>query len=75
MRRESTILSPVEIRKLTGTKIPSEQVTCLRSHGLDPFICPKSGSPIIYRDVVKACMLGQRKQQRESFELNMEAFE
>jgi len=45
-------LTASELKKLTGTSSPKEQVGILRSYGLQPFVDQKTGKPVIYRTVV-----------------------
>lgn len=68
------ICKPSEITKLTGTKIPAEQVSALRQRGLNPFVCPVNGIPIIDESVIFASMLGNSDDVPHEFKLNEEAF-
>jgi len=69
------ICTPSEIRKLTGTKIPVEQLAILRSRGLHPFVCPVNGTPIIDESVILASMAGELQDiPPREFKMNEEAF-
>lgn len=68
------ICTATEIRKLTGTNIPTEQVAALRQRGLNPFVCPINGTPIIDERVILASMLGKSDDATSEFKLNEEAF-
>ena len=67
------LCTPTELKKLTGTKIPAEQVAVLRQRGLNPFICSVTGSPIIDERVILESMSG-RSEDASEFRLNEEAF-
>ena len=45
-------LTAKELKKITGTNVPREQVEELHRQGYNPFIQPKTGCPVLYRDVV-----------------------
>ncbi|MBL4680125.1 MAG: hypothetical protein JKY88_05305 [Pseudomonadales bacterium] len=66
--------TPTQIKKLTGTKVPAEQVVALRQRGLNPFICPHTGTPIIDESVILASMMGKSDDLPHEFEFNEEAF-
>ena len=50
-------LTRTELRQITGTASPREQMAILRRRGINPFECPKSGRPLVYFDVVVQSML------------------
>lgn len=68
------LCTPSQIRKLTGTKIPGEQIAALRQRGLNPFVCPTTGSPIIDESVILKSMMGNSHESMQAFVLNEEAF-
>jgi hypothetical protein len=68
------LCTPAELRKLTGTKIPAEQVAVLRRRGLNPFVCPRTGCPIIYESVIRESMLGNQDNQSTEWRPNLEVF-
>lgn len=65
------ILTPAEVKKLTGTADPADQVAALRRHGISPFVCCTTGRPRVTENAVDQAQLVAR---RDSFEFNMEAF-
>lgn len=68
------ICTPTQIRKLTGTTVPAEQVATLRQRGLNPFICRVTGTPLIDERVILASMMGKSDDVPTEFILNEEAF-
>ena len=70
MKLTDLFLSAGELRKLTGSTAPAEQVRFLRSQGLNPWVHPQTGCPVLYRDVV---LRNQMSDDREGgFEMNLE---
>jgi hypothetical protein len=65
------ILTRQEIKQLTGVLDPASQVAVLRRHGLNPFICPRSGRPLISDVAVNQVLV---RQSAGEFVGNMEAF-
>lgn len=65
-------LTRTELRQITGTASPGEQMAILRRRGIYPFECPKTGRPLVYGEVVAQSMLVQ--DNGGTFVGNMEAF-
>ena len=54
-------LTASELYRITGTRKPAEQARLLRSQGFNPWIHPRTGVPILYRDVFKSKQIGDTK--------------
>ena len=63
-----------EIRRLTGTDDPDEQIRQLRAHGLYPFINQETREPVIYREALLERMLNPSPPIESTFTMNDAAF-
>ena len=68
------ILGRVEIKKLTGTVNVADQVAVLRRHGLNPFVCSKTGRPLLTEYAVNQAML-KGYDTRDKWKPNMSVFD
>jgi len=50
-------LTSNELRQITGRRTAAEQLSALRQHGLNPFVCPRTGRPLVTSQAVNASML------------------
>jgi hypothetical protein len=63
-------LTPAELYRITGSRIPREQVSALVTNGFNPWVHPKTGVPCLYRDVFKANQVGNTSAE---FTMDLEA--
>ena len=66
------VLKRSEIRLLTGSATPATQIAVLRRHGLNPFVCGKTGRPLVTEVAVNQAML---RSVTNDFVPNMAAFD
>ena len=48
-----------EVTQITGEQSPLLQVAILRQRGLNPFVCPRTGRPLISEDALNSSMMGK----------------
>ena len=66
-------LTSRELYQITGSRKAVEQAIALRYQGFNPWIHPKTGVPILYRDVFKDKQIGDTNTR--SFVMNLEQFD
>lgn len=68
--------SDTQLKKICGTTNRQEQVARLQERGLNPFIDPTDGKPIIFIEVIAQSMLGSHGEGFEpDFQFNESVFD
>jgi|GEM_PF-3001215 len=65
-------MTPVELKRVTGTSDQVEQINILKAHGLNPIVDRVTGRPYIYQSAVEKSMMSAGRPAKPK--MNTEAF-